>query len=369
VKLHLPITERMIRVLIFGTIVASGCLYAVEKGAQVVEVPWTIDPREIPAATQPHPYLLWDLPPGDTDVKGQMVHINAVGSRGADTDWEKPTGTRRVIALGDGVTFGEGVQLDSTFVVDAVNALGGTRVGVETLLLAVPGYSIFQQRNLMDLRGWSLEPNLLIINGPGIDMGVAPYVDEDILTPVRSRDTNRAKLEQLASFRILNHHMQVIGGQYAHKRSQVFIEKQNLNKIGRPRVGVNAYARHLDAITTSAIGRGIGVVFVIYPVPEDLKASHMTERVSLYRMAMLDVARRHGVAIVDGPEVFKKSGRDKDRLFNSARLLSEYGHRTLSYALSSTLRKWMRGRRILGQGTGEALPHYREPALLPPDAR
>jgi hypothetical protein len=368
VKLRLPITERMIRVLIFGSIFASGCLYALEKAAQAVEVSWTIDPHEIPATIQPHPYLLWDLPPGDTEVNGHSVHINAVGSRGPDTTWAKPTGTRRVLALGDGVVFGEGVQRDSSFVVDAVNALGGTRVGVETLLLAVPGYSILQQRNLMDLRGWTLEPNVLIINGPGIDMGVAPYVDEDILTPVRSRDTRRAKLEQLASFRILNHHMQVTGGQTAQKRSQVFTGKQNLNKIGRPRVGVNAYARHLDAITASAIERGIGVVYVIYPVPEDLNDSHMTERVSLYRSAMIDVARRNGVSVVDGPEVFKKSGRDKARLFNSARLLSEYGHRTLGYALSGTLRKWMRGRRILGQGTGESIPHYREPALLPPEA-
>jgi len=368
VKLRLPITERMVRVLIFGAIFASGCLYGLEKMAQTVEVSWTIDPKEIPSTIQPHPYLLWDLPPGDTEVNGQVVHINQVGSRGPETTWEKPSGTRRVIALGDEVVFGDGVDREVTFVVDAVNALGGARVGVETLLLAVPGYSIVQQRNLMDLRGWSLEPNVLVINGPGIDMGVAPYVDEDLLTPVRSRDSHRAQFEQLASFRILNHYMQVTRGQTARNRDHVFLGQQNLNKMGRPRVGVNDYAQHLDAITAGAIERGVGVVYVIYPVPEDLKDSHLTERVSLYRTAMTDVARRNGVPIVDGPAVFKNSGRGKERLFDSARLLTEYGHRNLGYALSATLRKWMRGRKILGQGTGETIPQYREPALLPPEA-
>ena len=364
-----PITEQMVRVMVFGSLFAAGFLYGIERLAQVMEIAWTMDPRSIPAASQPHPHLLWELPPGDTEVNGQSVHISTVGARGPDTTWEKPAGIRRVLALGDGVSFGEGVSRESTYVVDAVNALGGTRVGVETLLMSVPSYSIMQQRNLMDLRGWSLEPNVLILNGPGIDMGVAPYVDEDVLLPVRSRDANRAMLEQLASFRILNHHLQVLSGDTARKREQVFKHKYNHNKIGKPRVGVSAYAHHLDALTASAIERGIAVVYVVYPVPEDLNDSHLTNRVSLYRNAMKDVARRHGVSLVDGPQVFKKSGRDKDRLFLSARQLSEYGHRTLGYALANTLRKWMRGRKLLGQGTGEPLPLYTEPDLLPPEAQ
>jgi len=357
----------MVRVLVFGTLFDTAFLYGIERLAQSMEVAWTMDPKAIPADIQPHPHLLWELPPGDTEVNGQSVHISAVGSRGPETSWEKPTGTRRIIALGDGVAFGEQVDRGANYVVDAVNALGGTRVGVETLLMAIPSYSIIQQRNLMDLRGWTLEPNVLIINGPGIDMGVAPYVDEQVLLPVRSRESNRAVLEQLASFRILHHHMQVIGGEVANKRMQVFKGKYNHNKIGLPRVGVNTYAHHLDALTATAIERGIAVVYVVYPVPEDLDDSHLTERVSLYRTAMNDVARRNGVSVVDGPAVFKSSGRDKERLFISSRLLSEYGHRTLGYALTRTLRKWVRGRRILGQGTGEPIPQYREPALLPPE--
>ena len=60
------------------------------------------------------------------------------------------------------------------------------------------------------------------------------------------------------------------------------------------------------------------------------------------------------IPVVDGPEVFKASGRDKERLFQNHRLLSDYGHRTLGYALSKKLTKWMRGRKILRQGTGVA---------------
>jgi len=199
-------------------------------------------------------------------------------------------------------------------------------------------------------------------------MTVAPYVDDDIIAPVHSLDQRRAQLETLASYRILHHHLQVIDGPQAIKRSQVFQQQANLNRAGKPRVGVNAYAQNLDIIASKAIEHSVNVVFVIYPLPEDLNDSHMTNRVNLYRSAMIDVAERHGIPLVDGPSVFKDSGRDKERLFLNQRLLSEYGHRTLSYALSKKLRKWMRGRRIIGQGTGNDLPRYAEPDPEPEES-
>ena len=217
----------------------------------------------------------------------------------------------------------------------------------------------------MDLRGWDLEPDMLIINGPGSEMSVAPYIDEDIIAEVESLDPNRAQLERFALYRILNHHLHIIDGPMATKRQAVVKGQRNINPTGRPRVSVNAYAKHLDTITAKAIRLDVEVVFVIYPLPEDINESHLTNRVGLYRMAMQDVAKRHGVPVVDGPGEFKKSGRTKDRLFMEGRLLSTYGHRTLGYALAKKLRKWMRGRSILVQGTGEALPIYDEPDPAP----
>ena len=120
-----------------------------------------------------------------------------------------------------------------------------------------------------------------------------------------------------------------------------------------------------DPVKHTVIEQKIDVAFVIHPLPEDLDDSHMTNQVNLYRTAMLDVAKRHGIPVVDGPAVFKESGRDRQRLFLNERLLSEYGHRTLGYALSKKLTKWMRGRRILRQGTGADLPQYAEPEPEP----
>ncbi len=367
-KLSSPISAQTARTLTFGAFLSVGSLYAAEKAAEKYEIELTFDPQTIPSAFSPHPHLLWELPPGETEVNGQSVTINEVGARGPATTWEKGDGTRRVIAIGDEVSFGQGVERDVSFVLDAVNTLGGSRVGVETLILSAPGYSIVQQRNQMDLRGWSLSPDLLVITGPGTEMTVAPYVDHEIIAPVHSLDNKQKRLESLAAYRILNHHLTVIDGPQAIKRNQVFHQQANHNRAGKPRVGVNDYAAHLDAVAETAVNQNIDVIFVIYPLPEDLNDSHMTNRVNLYRTAMIDVAQRHGIPVVDGPEVFKESGRDKERLFQNHRLLSDYGHRTLGYALSKKLTKWMRGRKILRQGTGVALPNYAEPEPDPDGA-
>ena len=178
-------------------------------------------------------------------------------------------------------------RTDVSFVLDAVNSLGGSRVGVETLILSAPGYSIVQQRNQMDLRGWSLSPDLLVITGPGTEMTVAPYVDHEIIAPVHSLDNKQKRLESLAAYRILNHHLTVMDGPQAIKRNQVFHQQANHNRTGKPRVGVNDYAAQLDAVAATAINQNVDVIFVIYPLPEDLNDSHMTNRVNLYRTAMI----------------------------------------------------------------------------------
>jgi hypothetical protein len=358
------IGENTVRGVVFGVILGAALLAATEKLANTYEEALTRIPVTPGASEEPHPFLLWELPPGETLVNGQSIQVNSVGARGPEITQPKPDNARRILFLGDNVAFGEGVDRDETFGMKALDALGGGRVGIEGILMAVPDYTVLQHRNLMSMRGWNLSPDLLIVSGPGIEMSVSRYVDEDVISNFRSTDPARARLEEFALFRVLDQLLRANHSQTATSRQQVFQSGVQANQGGKPRVGTNLFGSTLNLLASEAIDRDVDVVFVILPLPADLDDSHLTDRVQLYRTAMLNVANHLGIPIVDGPSVFKDSVRTTEQLFLGPRMLTTYGHRVLGYALSKKLQPWMRGRRLLRHGTGGVLPILAEPKPL-----
>ena len=361
--------SRYVRIAVLGMLVAAGFLYGFELLMMQVEPLLIGGPKTPTAGAQSSPFLLWEPPPGSSQVNGQTVKINDTGGHEPAIHLAKPTATRRVLVLGDGVAFGEGVEREQTYTLDAIRSLGGERVGVEPIMMAVPGYSIIQIRNLMAMRGWNLEPDLLILSGPGVELSVEPYVDLEVISAFRGTQPARKTLETWAFSRVIDHIVRVVYSKTAARRKAVFSEGQNKNPEGRPRVGTNAYAAHLDALVFDANDAGVDVVFVVLPLSADLSENIAThphiERAKLYRSVMTDAAERHGLPIVDGPAIFIESERESDTLFLGERLMTVRGHHTLGYALAKTLRIWMRGRSINTQGTGTDIPRYKEPQLLP----
>lgn len=361
------IGENTVRGVVLGVILAAALLAAIEKLANTYEETLTRSPATPGVSEDPHPFLLWELPPGETLVNGQPIQVNSVGARGPEVTQPKPDNVRRILFLGDNVAFGEGVDRDQTFGMNALDALGGARVGIEGILMAVPDYTVLQHRNLMNLRGWDLSPDLLIVSGPGIEMSVSRYVDEDVISNFRSADPTRARLEEFALFRVLDQLLRVKHSQTSISRQQVFQSGVHGNQGGNPRVGTNLFGSTLNLLASEAIERDVDVVFVILPLPVDLDDGHPTDRVQLYRTAMLNVADRLGIPVVDGPSVFRDSVRSPEQLFLGPRVLTEYGHRILGYALSKKLQPWIRGRRLIRQGTGSVLPILTEPKPLMDD--
>lgn len=361
-NVSLPISDNTVRGIVLGIVLSGLLLMGAERSALWFETHRMVD-RSMPEAfDRPHPYLLWELPPGDTVVNDHAVSINSVGARGDEIRHPKPQNFRRIVFLGDQTTFGQGVSLAQTFAYDAVSSLGGKRVGLEPLMMAVPDYTVTQHLNLMDLRGWALDPDLVVIGGPSIEMSVQTYRDEDVITMVRHHAGLRSVLQDFALFRVLDRMANLHSNTRAQQRRAVFESAQNLNPEAQPRLGTNAYAATLDRLVDDAIERGTPVVLVMLPVSADMTGDHLTDTVEMYRSAMRAVARRHGLPIVDGPAIFQKSRRQTGQLFLNQTLLTEQGHRVLGYSLAKTIKPWMRGRSVLRPGTGETLPVLPEPA-------
>jgi lysophospholipase L1-like esterase len=110
--------------------------------------------------------LGWKLRPGATDTWGGIsVHINEKGYRGPVVPYDRTPGRKRVLYLGDSVTFGYRVarwQDTFPFLADSLTAVGDSSQ-VETVNLSVEGYSQWQEAIVLSKEGVRYRPDLVVL--------------------------------------------------------------------------------------------------------------------------------------------------------------------------------------------------------------
>lgn len=322
--------------------VAAAALLGAEVVARSADVPDPSAPDvEGPATTteagaimlQGSPWLLWELRPGVHEELGVTVHVNAQGFRGPARG---PKTRPRALALGDSSVYGFGVEDDEVFTARLEAALPAEFVNG-----AVPGYSTFQSINLMDMRGWALDPDLLIVGNLWSDNNFDTFVDRDLLASYAGWEASwtrgvRRALEGSALFRWLDWRLRVApAGERARKVSWELGGK--VGRTGDRRVALDDYAANLDALCGAAEARGAGVLFLLLANREDLEAPPPDPAWGPYRRAMRDAAARWGAPLVDVPEVFRASGLSADALLVDRMHPSARGHARIAEAIAAVL--------------------------------
>ncbi|HEU4928219.1 MAG TPA: GDSL-type esterase/lipase family protein [Candidatus Krumholzibacteria bacterium] len=109
--------------------------------------------------------LGWKLRPGAVDRWGDVeVRVNERGFRGPVVPYEKPPGTSRLVYLGDSVTFGYRVaRWEDTYPFVADSLLRADSLRVDTVNLAVEGYSQWQQAIVLAQEGDRYRPDLVVV--------------------------------------------------------------------------------------------------------------------------------------------------------------------------------------------------------------
>jgi len=106
------------------------------------------------------PELFWAPRPGYRgEFRGQPVTINRLGLRGPEP-WER-RGTRRVLCLGDSITFGYGVGDDHTYPAALARRLADRRI--EVVNGGVTGYTSHQVAGLLARLGPQLRPDVVTV--------------------------------------------------------------------------------------------------------------------------------------------------------------------------------------------------------------
>lgn len=116
------------------------------------------------------PLLGWEWTPGYHAVehfKGVDYQMN-ISEQGLRNEWvavPKPAGTYRILALGDSITEGPGVELEATLVKRLERLLAAQQAGrVEVINAGTGDYGTEQELIWLRERGVAYEPDLVILN-------------------------------------------------------------------------------------------------------------------------------------------------------------------------------------------------------------
>lgn len=123
------------------------------------------------------PGLLYELRPGVSgSALGVPVKINSLGARGEEIKVSKPRGVKRIVALGDSITFGWKVEREDIYVEileDLLNRETGKTFQVVNM--ATSGYNTAEEVALFMARGKNLDPHMVIIGYSLNDPGNEPF--------------------------------------------------------------------------------------------------------------------------------------------------------------------------------------------------
>lgn len=333
------------RAAAFG--LAGGVLLAWELLFRLVPPPDPTVPSGTPAAEtitlEGDAWLLWQLRPGDREEHGKQVHVNPLGFRDRDRG---PKAGPRILTLGDSSVYGFGVADPEVFSSLLERDIAAAVPGVEVIDGATPGWSTFQTLNMLDMRGWAFEPNLLIIGNLWSDNNFDDFVDRELLASYAGFDQTigyrtRGVLSHSALFRWLDWQLRVAPRQEQTRKVGWTMGGEG-PKSGKRRVSINDYADNLDTLCARARERDAGVLFLTLANREDVPSPSRGGLApdpawAPYREVMRDAAARHGVPVVDLPAAVAASGRGVDALFLDQMHPTAEGHVLIAGAVKAAL--------------------------------
>jgi len=118
--------------------------------------------------------LRWELIPnykGLSDgttirLKPFTININSDGFRDREFPIDKPDNTIRIIVLGDSITFGEGVELNTTYtkvLESLLNSKNNCKYYFEVLNMGIPVYDLLGKIEILKVKGIKYNPDIVIL--------------------------------------------------------------------------------------------------------------------------------------------------------------------------------------------------------------
>jgi lysophospholipase L1-like esterase len=247
------------------------------------------------------------------------ISTNSAGFRTAEFTKAKPSGTFRIVCLGDSWTFGSNVDQNQAYPQQLMTSLQRNfpRANFEVLNLGVMGYSSYQGLQLLKQQALDLNPDLVLIGFAMNDSHVSGYHDEDMQGYKESRTaaTTVVRLLQKSEiYKLLNYltrslmeKPQSIGAQLKASadagRGGDILDmpgEQSYEQFEAwTRVPLNDYEKNIVEMITLARDRGAGVILLFNEL----------WRNNPYRIVLEKISAAQRVPLVDSSALIAENRR------------------------------------------------------------
>lgn len=285
----------------------------------------------------PDPERFWRLAP-----TAPSLEVNAVGLRGYWPTGPKAEHEYRIVCVGDSCTFGAGVPSEATYALRLANLVRAAMPErlVSSVRLALPGYSTFQSRVLLDQYHATLQPDLVVLYcGTWNDYLPAFRHPDATWARVRAEDARRPRL-----IRVLRR----FGSAPAAPNDLTAVEFERGVLPHGQRVPVPDFVDNMRYMASMARRGGSQVAIVLPPLPPETTRRYP---VALeYRAASRRVATEVGAILFDGaaavddflaklPESWRTRDGATPACFNDWAHPSVVGHAVLARGLFACLQR------------------------------
>lgn len=294
------------------------------------------------------PVLIYGLRPGAPDRNDR---ISADGLRDREHDRMKPAGVIRIAAIGDSITFGNGVRRDASWPKHLETLLGERRaadgVRFEVLNFGVPGYNVEQVAERLRSEALAFDPDL-VIYGYSLNDPQASSVEADALRTLQ--DAYRGSTEAGLARWLAHSRLFLLSRQVAFERAKPELigkrppldpgfeaqkrgaHERYFREIHTEDESAARFHRGLDALAAVAAEHHLPVLVVIFPLfgdgdggPESVADVHELVRTE---------AARRGFAVLDLLPVYTTAKRATgDDLSVDFMHPNPLGHRVAANAL------------------------------------
>ncbi|GAK58886.1 hypothetical protein Isop_0179 [Candidatus Vecturithrix granuli] len=286
------------------------------------------------------PVLDYRLVPKSSWIYNNLRYsINQHGWRDDEHDYQKPANTFRIVVLGDSVTQGYGVNLESTYakqLEEKLNATSRTQYHYEVIIIALEGINTGQEAHLLEIEGLKYDPDLVIIGYVLNDPANGNSLNQEML---RVKHQNwKDRLRQFAARSSLMHWTYKMFKQL-YWNFAIRFGKEEVEALARDDYISCFYTdsalwnrtlqafRHIQQLTRR---QNIPVILMIFPLLHNL---HDYEWKDLHQQVR-QAAQIYHFNVIDLLEYYQAYSQNKLQVYNGDNIHpNQFGHLIASQAL------------------------------------